>query len=195
MDKKYITVADVENMALVDVVDSFEDQIDEWIIAMSNQVSLLTNREWLADDTEYPEIRYFDGTGCSYLRIGEAVEIDSIEIGEDYAEDFEAVTDYITYPYNSSPITKLIRKDGVWDRGIKNIKITGNFGYAITVPEDIKFAVAVLVAGIINAQSNQEGEIQSEKIGNYAVTYSTDEQKQDYKRAMDIIQTRRVILL
>jgi hypothetical protein len=195
MNKAYITVEDVENMALVDVVDSFEPQIDEWIIAMSNQVSLLTNREWLADDTEYPEVRYFDGTGNSYLRIGEAVDIDSIEVGEDYGENFTAVTDYITTPYNSSPITKLVRKDGVWDRGIKNIKVTGNFGYATEVPVDIKFAVAVLVAGIINAQSNQEGEIQSEKIGNYAVTYSTDEQKQDYKRAMDIIQTRRVILL
>ena len=195
MNKPYIQVSDVENMALVDVVDSFEDQIDEWIIAMSNQVSLLTKREWLADDTEYPTVRYFDGNGSSYLRIGEAVDIDSIEVGEDYAENFEAVIDYITYPYNLTPITKVIRKDGVWDRGIKNIKVTGNFGYATEVPADIKFAVAVLVAGIINAQSNQDGEIESEKIGNYAVTYSTDEQKQDYKRAMDIIQTRRVILL
>jgi hypothetical protein len=195
MDKPYINVSDVENMALVDVVDSFEDQIDEWIIAMSNQVALLTNREWLADDTEYPEVRYFDGNGSSYLRVGEMVDIDSVEVGEDYGENFESVTDFLEYPYNTTPITKVIRKDGVWDRGIKNIKITGNFGYSETVPEDIKFAVAVLVAGIINAQSNQEGEIKSERIGNYDVTYATDEQKKDYQRAMDIIASRRVILL
>lgn len=195
MNTPYITIEELEAYLLQEIVDSFQPQVLNWIEAMSNQVELMTNREWVAGDADYPEVRYFDGKGNSYLRIGEAIEIDEVAVGEDYAESFEIVTDYITYPYNALPISKLIRKDNIFDRGIKNIKITGRFGYGEEAPEDIKFAVAVLTAGIILNQTNQEGEIESEKIGNYAVSYKTDEQKNDYKRAMDIIASRRVILL
>jgi hypothetical protein len=195
MDKQYVTVEEVSKYLLLDIVDSFQDQVDNWIIAMSNQVALMTNREWLAGSAEYPETRYFDGKGNAYLRIGEAIDIDAVYVGEDYGENFVAITDYITYPYSGNLITKLIRKDNAFDRGIKNIKVVGRFGYGETVPEDIKFAVVVMVAGLIMNQTNQDGEIESEKIGNYAVTYKTDEQKNDFNTAKNIIASRRVILL
>ena len=195
MDKQYITIDELENLALVEVAETYVSQAEKYIEAMSNQVALMTNREWLSDPVDYPTTRYFDGNGSAHLRIGEAVAVETVEIGEDYGENFEEVTDYITHPYNSSPITKLIRKDNCWDRGIKNIKVTGAFGYATEVPEDIKFAVATFVAGIIRYQTNQEGEIESEKIGNYSVTYKTEEEKDDYKKAMSIVEMRRVILI
>lgn len=189
----YTSVQEVENYLLLEIADEFEEQVDGWIKAMSEQVKLLTNREWLADteDTE----RLFDGRGTQYLRIGEAVSIEKVEVGENYGQGFSEVTDFIVSPYDSLPITKIILADDVFPRGIANVRVTGKFGYGEEVPEDIKLATTILVAGIILNQTYPQGDIESEKIGNYAVSYKTEEQKRDYKQAMDIIASRRVILL
>ena len=192
-NSQYTTITEVENYLLQDIGSSFELQITDWIIAMSNQVSLMTNREWLASDTASD--RYFNGNSSPYLKIDEAVSVTKLYVGEDYGVNFVEKTNFITYPYNSTPVKKLILTDDTFNCGIKNIKITAKWGYALEVPKDIAFATTVLVAGIVLNQTNQDGEIESEKIGNYAVSYKTDEQKNDYKMAMDIINSRRIILL
>jgi hypothetical protein len=98
-------------------------------------------------------------------------------------------------PYNETPKNTILLKDSIFNRGVQNVKITGDFGYADEVPKDIVFATTVIASGIILAQTNQAGEIASEQIGNYRVQYKDDKHKDDTAQAMAILQNRKLILI
>lgn len=191
--KEYTDIESVENYLLLDVSEEFEDQITEWIKSASAYVKQKTNRDWIAD--ENATARSFNGNGKCYLNIPECIEIDEVEIGENFGVGLVETEDYVVDPDYQLPIRKIVLKDGYFDRGIQNVKITAKWGYAEEVPEDIKWATTVLVAGIVLAQQNQNGEIGSEKIGNYSVTYKDDQHKNDVKQAEGILRTRTLILI
>jgi len=191
MDKQYCTVEDIENYLGIDVALEFQSQIDGWIEAMSNLVSLRTNREWLVDTTATD--RYFDGNGCQNMEVGDFVGVPTVSIGDSFGENMEVESDFVTFPHNTTVKNTIILKSGIFSKKIKNVLINVKWGYANSVPEDIKQATVILTSGIILAQTNQDGEIESEKIGNYSVKYVTESQKSDYNQALDIINSRKVI--
>lgn len=198
MNKEYTTIEEISNYLLLDIAEEFEDQIETWIKAMSEYVRSKTNRDWLADTVA--SAKYYNGNGKQYANIPDCIQITELATGDDYGANFVARTDYITAPYNSpadgTPITQIILKDGMtFDKGIKNVRITAKWGYAQNVPQDIVFITTVLVAGIVLAQTNQEGEVESERIGNYQVKYVTDSQKSDFARIQDMLHERTLILI
>lgn len=193
MSKQYCTKTDIENYLLLDIKAGFNDQVNRWIEAVSDFVRLETNRDWLAD--EEASNRVYDGTGRPEVKIDDFIGTPVLEIGENYAENFVARTDFITSPYNTIHKNTLILKDDVIPRGIQNIRVGAKWGYGEEVPQDIRHATTILASGVILAQTNQQGEVASEKIGNYQVTYKNDQHKDDYKQAMDILQKRRVMIL
>lgn len=191
--KQYTDITTVENYLLLDIASEFESQVTEWIKSASAYVKQKTNREWIADTIA--SARKFNGNGKNYLLIPECVEITSVKIGSDFGEDLETITEYVIEPDYQTPIRKIILKEGYFDKGIQNIEISAKWGYAVTVPEDIEWATTILVAGIVLAQQNQNGEIGSEKIGNYSVTYKDEQHKNDIKQAGEILQARTLILI
>jgi hypothetical protein len=191
MEKLYITIEDVENYLGLNVAEEFADQIEDWIKAMSNYVSLVTNREWLADTTA--TARFFDGKGFQSLEIPDFIQITQLELGDNWGENMQVETGYITHPYNTTSKNTIILKNKNFEKGFMNVRVTAKWGYLASVPSDIKHAVTILTSGIVLAQTNQEGEIESEKIGNYSVKYVTDEQKSDYEKAKNIIESRKLI--
>jgi hypothetical protein len=191
MSKQYTTVEKVSNYLLSNISSTFESQIEYWIIAMSNYISLATNREWLADETA--NARWFDGNGYQALEVGDFIGNPTLEIGDAFGENMVAETDFITYPHNTTTKNTIVLKNENFENSIKNVRVTAKWGYLATVPKDIEFATTVLVAGIVMAQTNQDGEVESEKIGNYSVKYVTDQQKSDYVNVKEIISNRALI--
>jgi hypothetical protein len=59
-------------------------------------------------------------------------------------------------------------------------------------PSDIVHACTVLVSSIILGQTNQAGEVKSEKIGDYQVTYKDEEHKSDVEMAHKTLQQYRI---
>jgi hypothetical protein len=69
------------------------------------------------------------------------------------------------------------------------IYVKGRWGYSEEAPADIENVATVLVAGIINYSWNAEGEIASESIGQYSVSYKTEKQWTDFERVPETLNS------
>jgi hypothetical protein len=90
--------------------------------------------------------RYFDGSGETEQKIDEAVSITSLavaETGETTSTGYTtwSSTNYLTWPYNETPIKKLIvdwnGDKGHWYAFRKSVQVAGVFGYSSSTPEII----------------------------------------------------------
>lgn len=189
--KGYCDVADIEAYILTEVLDSFKPNVLNWIAQIEEHIERVTDRVFIADTVASD--RYYDGNGGSEQFIDECVEISSVVVyDENYAEDSTPVenTDFFSFPYNTTPKYSLILKptsDAEFLRGIHNVKVSAKWGYSVNVPAPIRFATMVLVAGIVNFSNNAEGEVKSERIGEYSVTYKDDSGWGDLERAKEIL--------
>jgi len=173
----YTNKANIERYLLIQIDNSFNAQIDSWIQAMSRHIDSRTSRRFGEYDVE---TRVYDGNNTSHLLVDDFYELDTVEVDG-------VAFDVVAQPYNVTPQWKLVSKDNRFTRGVANVEVTGRFGYG-SIPEDIEHACTVLVAGIINAQTQQEGEIASEKIGDYQVSYRSEEHKTDTEMALAIVK-------
>lgn len=99
-----------------------------------------------------------------------------VEAGTTLSSDvwYNAAT-YENGVYKKSGIIKRI-DGGVWAVGNQNITVTYKAGYA-TAPVDITFTALMMAVDLYNEMMNSRkgnsGPIQSEKVGQYAVTYAS----------------------
>jgi len=168
----------VENYLLIEVDNSFQSQITSWISTISKYIENETGRIFAKSDSEE---RLFDGSGARELVIDDLLEITKIEVNDTEMD----LDNYYLYPANETPKT-LIK--GHCPSGYQNIKITGKWGYSEEAPEDVAFACTVLVAGIIQQSIDHEGEVKSEKVGEWSVTYKDENQWNDFAKIDDILE-------
>jgi len=173
----YIDKGSVEDYLLISIDGSMDTRINEWITAAQKYIEWYTQRQF--EDEE--EIRYFDGPGGTILYVDDYVSISSfqtLDLDGSTVDKTFAATDYFQYPLNDTPkhIIKLSPDGGYGSlpKGKKRIKITAIWGYASTVPEDIKLATTQLVSAIVNVgRQGGEGGIDSETLGDYSVDYGS----------------------
>lgn len=181
----YTTIAKVEAYTLQDITASFEDEVGVWIKGMSRFADGYCNRKLVADGSD--TVKYYDGENKGFVAIDDCQSITTVELGDMYGDNLSAVSNYITYP-RIAPYRAIILKSGVFTAGWQNVKVTGDWGYLANDDNDrieqLSWAVTVLVGGIINAQNPNAQAKQSERIGNYQVTYTTEKGMTDYKNAM-----------
>lgn len=202
--KGYTNKEEVENYILKSIVSDFEDQLDSYIEAVEKTIDNITGRNFIADSTASE--RVYDGDGECDLLIDDAVQVTKVETGLDsYGGNFQEVISsgpdrYFLEPANYAalgrPIRKISLSSRIWPEGKQNNRITAKWGYSVTVPSDIKFAATVFVAGILNQTRQGGSEIKSEKIGNYQVTYNTEDGKNswaDFENAKAILESYRII--
>lgn len=194
--KGYTTEADIENYMLTDIDPTFASQLDGWIMSVEKIIEQMTGRIFIADAAA--TARFFDGSGERGLIIDDAAVITLVEAGQDtYGGTFVTVpasgpTRYFAEPANAStlkvPVTRLLMNGDIWTEGTQNHRVTAKWGFSIVVPDDIKMAATIFVAGIINQNSNTGSDaIKSERIGNYQVTYNSDNGSNsfaDFERAV-----------
>jgi hypothetical protein len=172
---------------LIDIEASFESKVQQFINAVTAYIERYTGRKFSVDSSA--STRTYDGDGTNEIYIDDAFEITKVEVSYGFGSDFTEITDYYTYPSNTKPITKIILPYNYFWQGNQNVKVTAKWGYGASVPEDLSFAATVMVAGIINSSNQHEGEVQSETIGRYSVTYKTgSNQAHDFSNAKDILK-------
>lgn len=140
----YCTVDEIKGELNVE-----KEDYDDIFQALSAQAKVFIDNFCNREFDSTAETRYFDGSG-SPLFIDDLASIsggsDGIFLDEDGDGTYEetmATTDYIFYPLNTYPKTRVkisVDSDyGGFAAGIKKgVKITATWGYAPTVPEPIR---------------------------------------------------------
>jgi len=191
--KGYTNRGQIQNYMLHGIKDYFESQIDEWIAQMEAYVESQTGRVFIAD-TEASE-RIYDGDGGLNLFLDECVEITKVTIDGVEVDS----GDYLTYPANEFPKTRIKLKN---DAGLlfttedeQNVKIEAKWGHSVLCPADISFATTVLVVGIINFAGEMPGEVKTEKIGDYQISYKDKSDWQDMETVKAILERYKLITI
>jgi len=190
--KGYTTIKQIENYLLHTIKDYFKPQVEEWIAMMEKYVEQETGRVFIAD--EVATEKKYDGDGKTQLFLDECVEVSKLTIDDTEIDG----DDYLLYPPNELPITRIKLKDDaglIFNKGEQNIKVEAKWGYSANCPPDISFATTVFVAGIINFSGEMSGEIKQEKMGDYWVTYKDKTSWQDFERAKDILKKYKKIVI
>lgn len=174
---EYTTQSDIENYLLTDIDGSFSEQIASWIVAMSNFIDNYCNRSIYRTEEE---TFLYDGDNTDKLMIKDVCLISSVTV-----DDIEV--EYVKYPANKPYASRIRLIDNRFTTGIQNVSVTGIQAMNSTLPEDIKFACTVLVAGIVNNQLFNDKKGTTERIGGYSITYKDDQQQKDYEEAKRIL--------
>lgn len=201
--KGYTDVEAVENYMLQTIEEEYQTQVDSWIAGVEKIIEEMTGRIFIADDTA--SARLFDGDDTPDLLIDECVDVTKVEVGLDsYGGSFLEIgttgsDKYFEYPENAvvkgQSIKKITLNARCFPAGRQNNRITAKWGYSVACPADIQFAATVFVAGILNQQRGGGDKVASERIGNYAVTYSNDgrDSYADFERAKEIVESYKRI--
>lgn len=166
------------------------------IEAASQAIENMTGRVFIAEETA--TARVFNGMGGTELCIDDCVEVTLVERGLDsFGDTFETVpatglTRYFTTPQNAvakgQPIETLVLRSNTWFTGIQNQRITAKWGYSVEAPPAIAQACAILAGGMyMYNRGGASGNVTSEKIGNYSVSYGSDAGWKSHENAMTII--------
>lgn len=138
--------------------------------------------------------KYYNGSGCEELSIGEWVSISAVGVSEQgglASTDYTAFSssDYFVEPYNymedGKPINKLVidRLNGSqssFGRYRKGVKVTGIYGYSLTPPATIARAVRrQAIKWFMAAKQGYQQEGASANIG--GLTFSIDKLDSDIK--------------
>lgn len=180
----YTTKSEVQNYLKRNIDTGFDTQLTTYIEAMSQFADNFVGCT-LVDAT--PSTRKYDGSGETSLLIDDCHTITEITV-----DGASVLTDVVQYPANQPRKNTLKLPYTGFPEGNQNVEVTGVFARFTSLPAELKYAVTVLVAGIVNQVDNQTDGVKSEKVGEYQVTY-TDGERKDYERAMAILKSYRPI--
>ena len=187
--RKYTTIAKIEDYLLIDIDAAFEARVNIWIEEVSKYIEQITGRVFIADATA--SVKKYDGNGKDEFFVDEIVSLAELKIDGVIIDS----ADYLLYPANEIPKTRIKLKKDIFTKGEQNIEVKAKWGYSVVCPIDISFAATILVAGIINFASKMEGEVRSERLADYTVTYKDKTSWQDLDRAKQILQNYKKVII
>lgn len=175
---------------------------DFYIESAETLIDQQTGRNFIADNLATQ--RVFSGDGSNTLQIDDCVEVSVVERGLDaYADSKETITaggssGYRLVPANNLvdivPITLVHLRTKNWICGLQNNFITAKWGYSINVPSDISMVATIIAAMLYQYNRNgASGNIKSEKIGNYAISYKEDKELIELEKVKAILLKYRKI--
>ena len=177
----YIVKSDIQNYMMITISATFDTVISNWISAAENYIENYTGRTF-AKTTGVSKL--YDGDGTTELLINDLIALTKVEILDadgDVSYTIDDTTEYYLYPSSTTPFTRpytsiVINRENapipIFLRGRQNIKVTGNFGYADDVPNDIKMVAVKIVSGFIEEKNlSTAGEVKKERLGEYDVTF------------------------
>ncbi len=128
--------------------------------------------------------RYYDGPGNEVINVDPFYGTAAVEILDSNGNTEVTLTegagdDYVTAPYNSTEKNQIIlTPNGRWSKfpwRMRGVKVTATFGFSGTVPADIQLVATQMIGELYNSSlTATTGDIQSESLGDYAVTYAND---------------------
>lgn len=191
----YLTEGDLEKFILQDIDSSFSSFITDVISQVTDYIN---NYCGVNFENSTAETRYFDTQGGNELVVGDFQSITKVEVlNTDGAVDATLVkdTDYFEYPYNNSVKSMLklsmAGQYSLWPKRTRAVKITGTFGHS-SVPAAVKVAAIKLAAKIIN-EGLRGGQVASESLGSYNISYKTIDEAVDSLGIKEILNQYRAI--
>lgn len=173
----YTTTAKIEGYLNSSIPAGQQAQLSQWISAVTRFIDNYTQRTF---EQVVAETRYFDGNGESEILIDDFLSLTEVSLLESDGTVLQTLTegdasDYITYPYTTTPKYKLIMRStssqGKFWKGVKNLKVVGTWNFSTAVPADIELVATRLVSTIIIQGQNSNKDVVSESLGDYSVTY------------------------
>jgi hypothetical protein len=183
MSTPYTTSIAVQNYLQKTLKVSFSSQLTAYIAAMSEYCDQLASYP-IYTNTE--TTRLYDGSGLS------SVLIDPVHAITEVLVDGVPATP-LQVPYNSDTKTALKLRDDIFAPSDANISVTGKHSLRPVLDDQVAFACTVFVAVILNQVKDQKEGVKSEKIGEYSVTFASEQMRSDYQQAKEIIQSYRPI--
>lgn len=181
----YTTKADVEAYLGV-TITGIDTIVASWIAAASRWIDDYCNRDIY--NATSSTIKY-DGNGSDILNIK-----DTIQSGIAVTMDGIAVTP-LCYPTTKDYASRLVLDGYVWNCGKQNVIVTGKVSMFGALPDQVKLAATILVAGMYQSR-NSAGKVGTrETIGNYTVEYKEGAQEIDYNSAKTNLSALRRIAL
>ncbi len=184
----YTDIQAVEAYILKDIDSGFEARVSMWIKAMSRYADNQCNRVLCLVPTDSDEMlteNVYDGENTDIVLIADCNSIAEVKL------DGNVITNYKAYPANKPWKSRIILESGRFTKGQQNISVKAVHSVFNYLPDDIKFAVTVLVGGICNNQIFQ-AKGKSETIGNYTITYDAS-QSGDVATAKQILSSYKRI--
>jgi hypothetical protein len=179
---------------------------DDAINSAVDIIDRLTGRSFIA--LSAAAARLFDGDGGCELEIDECIEVTLVEVGNDEWGDSRSTVaaggsgGYYLLPRNNKdnsgntiPYTSILLRSQRWTPGHGAHRITAKWGYSASCPKAVEVAATILAAGIYGYNSQGGGNVKSESIGNYSVTYENEEGWEALVRAKSAIEQYRRIRL
>lgn len=183
-----INKTDIEDFLQIEIDPCFDDQVARWIQAAISHAENVIDRKIMLDDVSSD--RLYDGENNPKIIIDDCREIE--EVAD--CDNVLATTEYLAWPYNSPIKTHINLKSGKWSSGFASVRVKAKWGCytELDIPEDLRFAILVLAAGIVNSNQNNSGTVdnqvvQSESIGRYSVTYRDTTQKMEFQNAKETL--------
>jgi hypothetical protein len=197
--KGYTNKEKIEAYLLIEIEETFDDQIDRWIETAEKIIEEKTKRVFIADSTSSEKT--YETKNKQYVGIGDYISSPKNLYVDDFINtakltiDGELIDedDFLVYPVNENPKTRICYPDG-FSQDRQNIKVEARWGYSLEVPADIEFATTVIVAGIIQHSLSHEGEIASVSMGRYSVSYKDEKQMKDFESVKEILNRYKKIL-
>lgn len=191
-DKSYTTELKLETFLNEAITTG---QANDYILATQDFIDKYTQRNFKADTSA--SIKLYDGNDTPNLLIDDCVEISEVKRGlDEYGDQFETIsaggyTGYYTLPNNTAsgkPINEVHLRGRNWVTGLRNCSIKAKWGFSTAVPDDVSFAATIIAAGMYKFyRGGGSGNIKSEAIGNYSVSYDTKTGWDEYERARKIL--------
>lgn len=179
----YSTISAVENYLNTEIAAGFETQITEYIAAVSERADALAGHPIYRDE---PETFTYDGSGTTELVIKPVHTITEVTVDDVLVEPVE-------YPLNTNIKTELKLRNQLFTLDMANVTVTGVHCLKTSLPNDLKMAVTIIVAGLVRNVKDQAAGLKSEKIGEYSVSYATDEERGDLQWADRVLNSYRRI--
>lgn len=182
----------IQRFLNVDIANSYDTQIDDWIAEVQSWIDDYCGKTFEA----VTEDRHYDGDGTKELIVdgfvdGTITELSILNVNgsveatltEGHDEDF------IAYPLNSNE-KHLIRLTANASRSVfpsrkRGVKITADFGYSATVPNQIRMVATKLVATLVE-KGLKGGKLSEVQLGDYRAKFEKIDE--DFA-AMGIYQT------
>jgi hypothetical protein len=170
--------------------DDFTARFGRLRAAVAARIFRRTHRQFVAGATD--EERFYDGTGAAEQEVDEMVSLTSVQVIGLQSDPGYTLDNTLLVQEQALPRTRIIVAQGslpayatnaaflpyrtIFPVGRQNIKVTGQFGFAATIPEDLWEGCC----GEIMYLMSQEvlfrpiGRVQTLKTGDNSTTYHLD---------------------
>lgn len=193
----YTTEGDLENLLLQDIDSSYSSWITAVIAAVEAYIDQYCGTTFADSGSS---TKYYDGTGTDEIVVDEYQSITSVDVLDETGnveQSLTADTDFWSYPLNDGVKNRLkLSQSGKlsnFPNRPRALKIVATWG-RLAVPGPIRMAAAKLAAKVIN-EGLRGGQVKSENLGSYSITYKDIDEKAGAMEIYNILNMYRNLSL